>query len=168
MTALKRLLKPIHTCIAYSHYLRCYTKKGAGELWYYDEAGKFVMGTRNKRGVCQGCVLGFFLFCLAMEPVYTRMRAALEEEGSLLTYCDDSYLLAEPDKMAKVLHHAPAIFGRVGLRIGVGQGKTKLILPRSYDRSLFQYPLDSPGVPSPHVVQGFSSCLGVPRHSTND
>jgi hypothetical protein len=39
-----------------------------------------------------------------MEPVYARMRAALGEEVSLLTYCDDSYLLAEPDKMEEVLH----------------------------------------------------------------
>ncbi len=75
-------------------------KKGAGELWNYDEAGNFVLGTRNRRGVRQGCVLGFFLFCLTMEPVYTRLRVALWEEGTLVTYCDDSYLLAEPDKMA--------------------------------------------------------------------
>ena len=26
-------------------------KKGARELWYYDEAGNFVMWTRNMRGI---------------------------------------------------------------------------------------------------------------------
>jgi hypothetical protein len=103
-----------------------------------------------------------------MKPVYARLRAALGEEGSLCTYCDDSYVLVEPDKMAKVLDHAPTLFGRVGLRIGFGLRKTTLIMPRSYDKSRFPYPLDSPGTHDPHVVQGFSSCLGVPRHSTND
>jgi hypothetical protein len=126
------------------------------------------MGTRNMRRVRHGYVLGFFLFCLTMEPVYARLRAALGEEGSLLTYCDDSYLLAETDKMAEVLHQALAIFDMVGLRIGLGPVKTKLLLPRSYDRSLFPYPLDSPEIPATHVVQGFSSRLRVPRHYTND
>jgi hypothetical protein len=41
-------------------------KRGEGVLWYFDENGKFVMGTRHKTGVRQGCVLGLFLFCLAM------------------------------------------------------------------------------------------------------
>jgi len=117
-------------------------KRGAGELWYCAESGNLVMRTRSRRGVCQGCVLGFFLFCLTMEPVYARLSAAMGEEGSLFTYCDDSYLLAEPNKMAEVLDQAPTIFGRVGLRISFGPGKIKLMLPRSYDMSRFPYPLD--------------------------
>jgi len=60
-------------------------KKVEEELWYHDENGNFVLGTRNMRGVRQGCVLGMFLFCLAMEPVYARMRAAVGEEGVLCT-----------------------------------------------------------------------------------
>ena len=95
-----------------------------------------------------------------MEPVYARLRAALGEEGALFTYCDDSYLLAEPKKVAEVLKQAPGIFGRVGLRIGFGPEKTELILPKSYDMNKFPYPLDSPGIVAcSHVVQGFSSCL---------
>ena len=47
-----------------------------------------------------------------MEPVYTRLRAAMDEEGAVYTYCDDSFLLAELDKMAKA--QARVIFGKVG------------------------------------------------------
>jgi hypothetical protein len=68
-----------------------------------------------------------------MEPVYMRMRAILGDQGTLYAYCDDSYLVAEPDKTAEVLAQAPAIFGKVGLKIGYGLGKIELILPRGYD-----------------------------------
>ena len=70
--------------------------------------------------------------------------------------------------MATILAHAPAIFGKVGLRIGLGPGKTKVILLDGYDKSLCLYPLDNPGVAAPHVVSGFSSCLVVPRRFSND
>ncbi len=36
-----------------------------------------------------------------------------------------SYLVAEPNKLTE----APAIFGKRGLKIGYGPGKTELILP---------------------------------------
>ncbi len=77
-------------------------KKGEGVLWYFDENGKFVMGTRQKTGVRQGCVLGMFLFCLTMEPVYARLREAVGAEGVLYTYSDDSYVLAPKEDMAVV------------------------------------------------------------------
>jgi len=69
-------------------------KHGEGVLWYYDENGKFVVGVRNRRGFRQGCVLGMFLFCVTMQPIYARLQEAVGEEGALYTYCDDSYLLA--------------------------------------------------------------------------
>ncbi len=143
-------------------------KGGAGVLWYYDENGNFAMEARNKRGVRQGCVLGMFLFCLIMAPVYERLRAVVGEEGVVYAYCDDSYILAPIEQMAQVLHQAPWIFGKVGLRIGYGPGKTELILPKDCSREDFPYPLDDPQVPAPQVVQGFQSCMGVPRHPTND
>jgi hypothetical protein len=138
-------------------------KKGEGVLWYYDENGNFVMGSSNKRGVRYGCVLDMFRFCLTMAPIYARLRAAVGEEGVLYTYCDESYILAPVEKMAEVLHHAPGIFGKVGLSIGYGPGKTELILPKDCPREAFPYPLDDPQVPAPHVVDGFKTCLGVPR-----
>ena len=69
-------------------------KKGSGELWYYDETGNFVLATHKRRGVRQGCVLGMFLFCLTMEPIYTRLRAAMGGHGTLYAYCDESCLVA--------------------------------------------------------------------------
>jgi len=41
-------------------------KKRARDLWYYDDDGNFILGTRNKREVRQGCVLGMFLFYLTI------------------------------------------------------------------------------------------------------
>ncbi len=103
-----------------------------------------------------------------MEPLYIQLRAAMGEEGALYAYCDDSYLLAEPEKMVAALAHAPAIFGKVGLRVGLGHAKIKMILPVGYDMDRFPYPMDNPGVATPHVVSGFSSCLGAPQHFSND
>ncbi len=82
-------------------------KREEGILWYYDENGNFVMGTRQLRGVRHGCVLGLFLFCLAMEPVYARLRQVVGEEGAVYTYSDDSYILAPKEQMAVVLEEAP-------------------------------------------------------------
>jgi hypothetical protein len=143
-------------------------KKGEGVLWYYDKNGKFVLGARQKRGDRQGCVLGMFLFCLTMEPVYARLRAEVGQEGVLYTYCDDSYLLAPVGQMATMFHTAPTIFGKVGLRLGYGPGKTELIVPKGTSVGDFPYPLEDPKVPAPHVGAGFKSCLGVPRHFDND
>ena len=89
------------------------------------------------------------------------------EEGALFTQCDNSYLLAEPDKTAKVLKQAPVIFGRMGLRIGFNLGKTELMSPKSYDMSNFPNQLDNLGIAAPHVVQGFSSILTTLPAGTN-
>jgi hypothetical protein len=94
-----------------------------------------------------------------MEPVYARLRVIVGEDGALYTYCDDSYIIAASERMADVLHRAPA---KVGLLIGFSPGKTELILPQGYGRHVFSYPLDNPWIAAPHVVEGFKSCLGVP------
>ena len=60
------------------------------------------------------------------------------------------------------------ISGKMGLRLGYGPGKTELILPKNCTRDEFPYPLDDPEIPAPQVVAGFQSCLGVPRHFSND
>ena len=79
-----------------------------------------------------------------MEPVYARLRAVVGEEGVLYIYCDDSYLLAPVDKMAQVLHQAPGIFEKVGLRLGYGPGKAELILPPGSPKSSFLFQLNDP------------------------
>ena len=94
-------------------------------MWYYDENGKFVLGVKNKRGVRQGCVMGMFLFCITMEPVYVRMRETMGEDGVLYTYCDDSYLLAPAEQMATVHHQATFFMARWDFGSGTGLGKLK-------------------------------------------
>jgi hypothetical protein len=59
-------------------------------------------------------------------------------------------------------------FRKVGLRIGLSPGKTQLILHEGYDKNMSPYPLDIPRVATPQVIPGFSSCLGIPRHFSND
>ena len=70
--------------------------------------------------------------------------------------------------MATVLQQAPGIFRKVGMRIGYGPGKTKLILTQGCSREEFPFPLDDPAVPALNVYDGLKSCLGVPRHFNND
>ena len=43
-----------------------------------------------------------------------------------------------------------------------------MIPSRGYERQECPYPLDDPAVPTPHVVLGYKTCLGVPRRSCND
>jgi len=62
----------------------------------------------------------------------------------------------------------PLFSKKVGLRIGIGPGKTELILPEGYDKIIFSYPLDNPRIDAPHAVPGFSAYLGVLRHYSND
>jgi hypothetical protein len=45
-------------------------ERGSGELWFYDEHVNYVRSRFIRCGVRQGCVLGVFLFCLAMYPDY--------------------------------------------------------------------------------------------------
>jgi hypothetical protein len=58
-------------------------EKGSGELWYYDENGNFVESQISRYGFRHGCVMGAFLFSLAMYLVYARFQALLGPEGAL-------------------------------------------------------------------------------------
>jgi hypothetical protein len=105
---------------------------------------------------------------MTMEPVYTRLRAAMEEEEALNAYCDDAYLIAKPEKLSTVLTQAPETYGKVGPRLGYGPKKTEPIIIQGFDRAVFPYALDDPTVMAPQVVDGFKACMGVPRHHAND
>jgi len=70
--------------------------------------------------------------------------------------------------MSIALAAALAIYMKVGLRIGWGPGKTKLILPPQCDPDAFMQQLDSSGEGLPHIVPGFNTCLSAPRHANND
>ena len=86
-----------------------------GELFFYDENGNYIASYYNKNGVHrQGRVLDAFLFCLAMQPVYSRLGALLGHDGALYAYSDDVYLLADPANMVVALSAAPTIYKKVG------------------------------------------------------
>ena len=101
-----------------------------------------------------------------MQPVYTRLGALLGPDGAIYAYSDDVYLVADPTSMAVALSAAPAIYKKTGLRIGWGTRKTELILPPDVDSQSFLSLLPQTCLPS--IVTGFSACLGVPRHPSND
>jgi hypothetical protein len=103
-----------------------------------------------------------------MEPVYSRLRAVMGEQGALYAYCDNSYIVVEPETLATVLAQAQIFFEKASMKIGYDPGKTELILPRGYDRDTFPYSLDDLDDPAPQVVPGLKACLGVPRHFAND
>jgi hypothetical protein len=89
-------------------------------------------------------------------------------DGALYTYSDGVYLLSDPACTASTLAPTPAIYNNVELRIGLGRGKTEIILPDDFDPTSFVAHLDIDGGGIPHVAPGFSLCLGVPRHASND
>jgi hypothetical protein len=69
-------------------YDMLYTEREGG-LWYYDEEGTLTHTLLSRRGVRQGCVLGIFIFCIAMAPIYLALGEKLGPEGMLLAYSDD-------------------------------------------------------------------------------
>jgi hypothetical protein len=130
--------------------------------------GHACVGTRNRRGVQHGCVIGMFLLCLAMELVYARLRVAITEEGPLYTYCDDSYLLAEPKQEGSSHRSSTIDFRQSGIKDRPWTGKNGIGAAAWLRHELVPLPLDNPGVAASHVVPEFAACLGVPRHFNND
>jgi hypothetical protein len=143
-------------------------ERGNGQLWYYDENGIYVESHYSKCGVRQGCVLDAFFFCLVICPVYARLGALLGPDGAMYAYSDDVYLVFDPVNMSIALVVAPTIYQRVGLSVGWEPGKTELILLHPCDPDTFLQQLEAYGEGLPHIVPGFSVCLGVPRHANND
>ena len=143
-------------------------ERGSGELWFCDEHGNYVESHFSRSGVRKGCVLGAFLLCLAMNHVYDRVGALMGPDGVIYAYSDEVNLLSDPARMRTTLATTPAIYMKVGLRIGWGLGKTGLILPANSDPTTFLPHLDTGGGCLPHVVPGFLSCLKVLRHASND
>jgi hypothetical protein len=103
---------------------------------------------------------------------YARLGVLLGPDGALYAYSDDIYLLSDQARMsatmATVLTASPTIYRKVGLRFGWRPRKMELILPAYYDPESFFTCMETSGGCLTHVVPGFSSCLGVPRHASND
>jgi len=143
-------------------------ERGNGQLCYYDENYNFVESHYNRCGVRQGCVLGAFLFCLATRHVYARQGALLGPDGALYAYFDDVYLVSDPVNMSLALIATLEIYRKVGLRIGWGPCKTKLMLPLGCDPASLLLQLDSLNGGLPHIVSCFTASLEVPRYPSND
>jgi len=99
-----------------------YTYKD-GELWYFDEEGVLRHMLFSRRGLRQGYLLGIFIFCITMAPIYLSLDNELGPEGMLLAYSDDVYLHGPPVKVAAIIA-APPLYKKVGLRIGLGPAKS--------------------------------------------
>jgi hypothetical protein len=89
-----------------------------GELWHFDEEGVLRHRLFSRRGIRQGCVLGIFIFCITMAPIYKSPKNELGPEGMLMSYSDDVYLHGPPVRVAAAITTAPPLYKKVGLRIG--------------------------------------------------
>jgi hypothetical protein len=92
----------------------------------------------------------------------------LGPEGFLLNYADDVYMGGLPANVARAMSDAILLYNMIGLTLGWGPKKTKLILPTDCDPSDLTLPRDASDRPLPDVVTGFKACLGVPRHPNNN
>ena len=61
----------------------------------------------------------------------------LGPDGGMYAYSDDVYLVAAPVNISIALADAPAIYKRLGLRIGWVSSKTELILLPRCDPNVF-------------------------------
>jgi hypothetical protein len=89
-----------------------------GELWYFDEEGELTHSFESRRGVRRGCVLGLFIGCVTMAPIYVALKAELGPEGMLVAFSYDMYLHGPPPYVASTILAAPTLYKKMGLRIG--------------------------------------------------
>jgi hypothetical protein len=104
-----------------------------GELWYFDEDGNLSHTLSSRRGGRQGCVLGLFISCVSMAPIYKALKTKLGPKGMLVDFSDDVYLHGPPVNVTTSISAAPALYKKVGLRIGWGPAKSELALPPNVD-----------------------------------
>jgi hypothetical protein len=102
-----------------------------------------------------------------MRPVYERLNAILGPDGALFAYSDDVYLVSDSTNMSIALAVVPVIYKKVGLRIGLGPGKTEIIFPPGCDQENLLRQLDR-REELPKIISDFIGCLGVPHHAKND
>ena len=93
-----------------------YTNR-VGELWYFDVDGNLSHTLGFLKGVKHGCVLGVFIFCVAMAPVYVIIRLKLGPDGLLVALSDDVYLHGPQVNVAQAIYAALALYGKVGLKM---------------------------------------------------
>jgi hypothetical protein len=142
--------------------------RGVGILWFYEDLGNFILAVFCRKGVRhQGCVLGTTILCVNVRPVYDALLVILGPKG-FFSYADDAYMGGLPVNVARTLTAAIILYRMIGLTLGWGPKKTKLVLPTNCDPSDHPLPRDVSCRPLPDVVTGFKACMGVPRHPTNN
>ncbi len=82
----------------------------------------------------------------------------------LVAFSDDVYLHGPPMHVSEKISAAPALYKKVGLRIGWGPAKSEIALPPDVDPETLPLPRGDDGRILPHLVHGLEACLGVPRH----
>jgi hypothetical protein len=102
------------------------------EVWLYDENGDHYNSYESWKEVRHGCIMGTILFCLAMAPIYDSPRMEFGPEGALNAYSNNVYSVTKPVGATMV---APALYERVGVRIGWGRNKLELNRPKGYDEA---------------------------------
>ena len=99
-----------------------------------------------------------------MAPIYKRLKDGLGPEGMLVAFSDAVYLHGPPVNVATSISAAPALYKKVGLRIGWEPVKSELALPPNIDPETLLLPRGNYGRILPHLVHGLEACLGIPRH----
>jgi hypothetical protein len=77
--------------------------------------------------------------------VYAKLQVLLGPNGALYEYSDDVYLVSDPVSRAKALTASLGTYGKIGLMIGWGLGKTELILPPDSFPAAFLAHLETAG-----------------------
>jgi len=113
-----------------------YTDK-VGELWYFDEDGNLTHTQKSRRGVRQGCVLGIFIYCVTMAPIYMVLKYELGPNELLIAFSNDVYLHGPPVRAAAAITAAPALNKKFGLHFGWGPAKSELLSPGSGRRDSY-------------------------------
>ena len=145
-----------------------------GALWYYGAGrrGNAPFATLSSaRGVRQGCVLGMVLFAVTVASVYEELATLggpPGDQAAIFAIADDATCVLSPDYVPALAAGLEQAFGRVGLRVGYGPGKTSVFLQRPLQPSL-QAELDAlPSGHRPGVVYHLDRLLGRPFRPSRD
>ena len=137
-------------------------------LYDYESSGAPYATIQCQCGVRQGDPLGMLLYSITVAPLYSRLAETLGAEGLLVAYADDVFAAGPPGDCARALSSVELLFATVGLQIGWGPGKTEVCLPPGADTAASALPTGADGSLLPVVTEGFSRCLGIPRHPEQD
>ena len=97
-------------------------------------------------------------------PVFKALKSELGPNAMLVAYSDDVHLHGPPATVPTTISAAPALYKKIGLRIGWGPAKSELALPPGVDPKTLPLPQGNDDRILPRRVTGLEACLGIPRH----